>query len=144
MYRQKRSLDYATLRAASFGMTECQTTVRYLSMQVASAGEAGVEAGIPPGVIDIDGDTERGAAGVKPVGDVQRLSECVHRSAIGGIHRMQRFQRQRYPGPARMGQQLGDAVLRSSCGRRQYPWTASSHAARIAAGLRPRGPRLEG
>ena len=67
---------------------------------------------IPPDVIDVERDAEHaGALRIEPVADVERLLRRVHAGAVGGIHRMQRLDRERHVGLLRVFQHLGDAVV---------------------------------
>ena len=65
------------------------------------------EIGIPPDVIGIDRDAD---ALAQLVAEIVGVRERVHAGAVGGEHRMQRLDRQRYLCLPRIGQERGERV----------------------------------
>ena len=66
---------------------------------------------VPPDVVQVDGDAERAASvGIEPVADVERLLQRVDAGPVGGVHRVQRLDRQRHPAFAGVGQQCSDPL----------------------------------
>jgi len=76
--------------------------------EAAAAGDFLFERGIPPEVIDIDGDADERR--VEFLGHVVGLAEGVHGGAVAGIHRMQRFDGEFDVGGLAIGEEGGDAV----------------------------------
>ena len=112
----------------------------------AGARDLRFELRVPPHVIDVDGDAERGAAGavdahgaalrrVERIAQVERLLHRVDAGAVGRVHRMQRLDRERHAdAPARTR-----ASRRCRRGLRRAPRTGPSTPARRRA--RPAGRR---
>ena len=111
-----------------------------------SADNLRQQLGIPPDVIDVERDAQRaGAPRIQPVANIQRLFCGVDASAVGGIGRMQRLDRQRHLRSARVVHQLGEDIfhLRPCCrdipGRR----TARPRILRQSAGHQHDAGRAE-
>ena len=75
-------------------------------MRFAGARDLAREIGIPPDVIGVDGDAD---AVAELVAEIVRLRERVHAGAVGGIHGMQRLDRQRHARLPRVGQERANA-----------------------------------
>ncbi len=74
--------------------------------------DLGMQFGIPPDVIDVEGDAEHaGAVGIETVADVERLFGGVHAGTVGRVSRMQRLDGQRHLRLPRIFHHLGDAVI---------------------------------
>ena len=77
----------------------------------AGALDAGLQIGIPPDVVNVDGDTQaRPAARRELIAQRVRLCERVDAGAIRRVHRVQRLDRERHAGSLRVQEQLADAV----------------------------------
>ena len=73
----------------------------------AGARDLREQVGVPPDVIGVDGDA---GAVAQLVAEVERLRKRVHAGAVGGIHRMQRLDRERHAGGARARQKRAKSV----------------------------------
>ena len=62
---------------------------------------------VPPDMVGVDCDSHSVA---KKIAEVQRLFERVNAGAIGGVHWMERLDRQRHPVRARMRQNCSEAI----------------------------------
>ena len=68
--------------------------------------------GVPPDVIDVERDAKQtGTARVQPIADIERLFRGVDAGAVGGIGRVQRFDRQRHTRGACVIHHFGDGVV---------------------------------
>ena len=78
------------------GTSQSQMWKAWMRLLPLPARSAPADVRVPPDVIDVDRDAEPSrAVGVERVADVERLAERVHAGAVGGIHRMQRLDRER-------------------------------------------------
>ena len=85
--------------------------IRKQALRCACTFDPCLEVGVPPHVIDVDGDPE-------PILSIWRqliaqrvgLRERVHARAISSVHRVQRLDRERHPCRLRVLQQFADAI----------------------------------
>ena len=85
---------------------------------LAGAGDLRQQLRVPPDVIDVERDAESAAAlRIQAVANIERLSCGVDASAVGGIGRMQRLDRQRHLCGARIVHHFGEGIfhLRPRC-----------------------------
>ncbi len=71
------------------------------------AGDLALERRVPPDMIDIDGDAD---AVAQRIAEIIGLGQRIDAGAVGGIHRVQRLDRQLHAGVPRIRQQRGDPV----------------------------------
>ena len=75
-----------------------------------------LELRVPPHVVDVASDADPVA---KLVADVERLLERVDARALGGLHGMQRLDRERHPRFPRLRKNHGDAIAHLLAGAAQ-------------------------
>ncbi len=113
----------------------------------AGALDLALELRVPPDVVDVDGHAERRALAASSSHRSLRLRQRVHAGAVGGVHRVQRLDRERHAAGARVLEQLADAVahLLARAGevlRAMRPARPSAGRRPPAPGTAPRRPRL--